>query len=336
MIGARHGSRLAVFGALLGTLVSQVGAQESSPKPALPRPAWLDELTPLVAGPHHAIQPAVATFKLSWNNVLNAGESFIVAEPKSTLIKGQAAGRSSGLARALWPYDFETLTETEVGTLLPLGFTHEDTERKERVLYQTGFDRRLGKIVTDTTFFPIEGKGSPKKSAGETELTAPETKRRVYEFTEVMDLLSTVLFIRSLELKDDDVYRIVVFPMNRPYHVTLQVLGHEPREIKGERFDTIKFDIQIQKVERDLTLKSYDKAKKATLWVTDDDYRMPLDLQANIFVGFISARSTGMDWIAPDETAEQAVERVRKVGLKGTATTSPPPPNPIDPPSVRR
>ena len=44
-------------------------------------------------------------------------------------------------------------------------------------------------------------------------------------------------------------------------------------------------------------MELYSKIEKATLWITDDTYRLPLELQADIAVGYISARLTDRKWL---------------------------------------
>ena len=90
---------------------------------------------------------------------------------------------------------------------------------------------------------------------------------------------------------------MLVTPFNRPYVAWLKVTGRETRKIKGRNYSAIKLDAKIGKVNEDLSLKHYDKVKKTTLWVSNDEYRIPLELQAQISVGFVSARIKDLKWL---------------------------------------
>ena len=85
----------------------------------------------------------------------------------------------------------------------------------------------------------------------------------------------------------------VVQPFDRPYLVTFSVAGREKRKVRGTAHDTIKLDVKIRKIDRKtLALGSFKKMRKATIWVSDDAWRLPVEAHADIFVGFISAAIT--------------------------------------------
>ena len=56
--------------------------------------------------------------------------------------------------------------------------------------------------------------------------------------------------------------------------------------------------------------------KKATIWLSDDDFRLPLEVQADIFVGFISARMTERAWLK-DKSKVAGVGIPMRQGLIG-------------------
>ncbi|MDA8634751.1 DUF3108 domain-containing protein, partial [Verrucomicrobiales bacterium] len=68
----------------------------------------------------------------------------------------------------------------------------------------------------------------------------------------------------------------------------------ESRKIKGKNYKTIKLAAHIGKINSDLSLKHYDKI---TLWIADDEYRLPLELQSEISLGFVSARLVDSEWL---------------------------------------
>ena len=59
----------------------------------------------------------------------------------------------------------------------------------------------------------------------------------------------------------------------------ITVLGKEKHNGKN----CIKLDIALRKIDKkDGSLGEYKKLKKATLWLTDDPYRIPLELRVGI------------------------------------------------------
>jgi len=89
---------------------------------------------------------------------------------------------------------------------------------------------------------------------------AASTSTHVCGFSPVEDLLSIILFVRGLPLAN------------------------------GES----KLAVKIRKIDREsLVLSSYKKMKTATIWVSDDEERLPVEMRAEIFVGYMSCRLTG-------------------------------------------
>ena len=67
--------------------------------------------------------------------------------------------------------------------------------------------------------------------------------------------------------------------------------------MKGKVYETIKLNAEIGKVNPDLTIKTYEKVKSTTLWFSDDEYRIPLELQSQLTFGYVSARLDEMTWL---------------------------------------
>jgi hypothetical protein len=50
-------------------------------------------------------------------------------------------------------------------------------------------------------------------------------------------------------------------------------------------------------------LSSYKKMKTSTIWISDDAMRLPIEMHAEIFVGYMSARMTGMKMLSGKDAA---------------------------------
>lgn len=288
------GRGMGLLGAAAGCHLSTAEAGSKPPPPPKEALAWMDEITDRGPGPHRDLPPVKVSYGLSWNNVFDAG-AFEVAltrseqEPERWLV-GVAQGRSSGLARALWPYDVAAQSVVDRETLRPRRFEISESERGKTFRYVLEF--APSRVSTRTTVIPGTAKGRGPEPA-------PAVSEKTYRYDSLHDVLSAVLYIRSLELADGDVVKSVISPFNKPYYAEFEVLGREKRKVKGEGFDAIRMSIQIRKINHDRTLQAYEKMRKATIWLSDDAYRLPIEVQAEIFVGFISARLTGREWLDP-------------------------------------
>ncbi len=272
-------------------------------------PAWLKAVTLLKAGNEPALKPCRLGYSLSWNNLINAGEVTIVmrdedpsGKPSSEILTGAASARSSGAVRLLWAYDCELKSKVDRATLRPLWFEHSETENKETVSYRTDF--KSDRVVT-------------LSYETDAETGKLKTKKRTFKYPHVFDLLSAILCLRSLPLKNGETLTGVVQPFDTPYLVSFEVQGREKRDYLGEKKNTIRLGVKVQKINKDLSLKKYKKMKTATLWVSEDEYRLPLELRADIFVGYVAATLIERKFLSGTKTEKAAkVKQAPKVEAK--------------------
>lgn len=246
-------------------------------------PDWMKDITRLPPGEHANLRPVSLEYTLDWNNRVNAGRVDIAIVSDGTGKKkfvGDASGRSTGFARVLFPYDFRARSIVDQDSLRPLTFQLSEKDRSEENNYDIIFESKR-QIYTTTS-----------KQKNET-LSA--TSRFKFDFGQ--DVLSSAFYLRSQPLKDGDSITMLVTPFNRPYLATFKVVGRESHEVKGTTYEAIRLDANVGKVEADLTIKSYEKIKRTTLWFTDDEYRIPLEMQAHLTFGYVSARLDGQKWL---------------------------------------
>lgn len=247
-------------------------------------PEWMKEITRLPPGDHANLRPVHLDYTLAWNNRINAGEFEIsiekTGETQSRFV-GDANGRSTGFARMLWPYDFRARSLVDELSLRPIVFQLREVDRNEESNYDIIFEEER-QIFTTTS-----------KKHDEEARTA--TNRFSFDFGQ--DVLSSAFYLRSQSLEPGEEVSMVVTPFNKPYLAQFTVIGSEERKIKGKRYQTIKLDAKIGKVNTDFSIKRYDKIKKTTLWVSDDEYRIPLELQSQLSLGFVSARLDDLKWL---------------------------------------
>ena len=84
-----------------------------------------------------------------------------------------------------------------------------------------------------------------------------------------------------MSLKNGQTVVMPFHPVATPYLTKVKVLGREMH--RGRK--CIKMDVSLQKIDDDMSLKHYKKLKSATLWLSDDTWRVPVEIRAKVFVG---------------------------------------------------
>ena len=250
------------------------------PKVSEEQKAWLNRITTDPPGPHRELRPMELSYFLSWKKRIKAGQmDFSITEPYPGVYLSKANGKSIGLARALFPYDFSGTAQTNAGTLKPLTFDFTDKLKSKSHKYSILFQ--------------------PNQMISQTDLTDHKTGnttpyRHVYRFKRDvgLDLMSSVLFLRSQPLTNRQKISLITATFNKPYLTEFTVLGKETKEFQDSKVNTIKLDVKISKIYGNMTIEPYTKIERATVWITDDEYRVPLELHAKIFIGYISAQLT--------------------------------------------
>lgn len=265
--------------AALGTLLLCLSVADSvNGKPGAPKPAWMQQVTKGKPGKFVKVPPCELSYHLSWNGLVKAGEAKLKLgkpDPKApSLMLGTCEGRSAGLAKRLWYYKNLFKSRVEPKSLRPVFFEAQETEKKEKIYTTASFAN--GVVTSKET---VRRKGRQDK-----------VKESVFAYDNAHDLLSTVLYLRSLPLNNGDQINMVVHPFKSAYFTKFKVLGRENFKSDLGKVKAIKIDVQLYKIDRDnLELKSYDKFKKATLWISEDAYRMPLELRSEVFIGSVRA-----------------------------------------------
>jgi hypothetical protein len=178
-----------------------------------------------------------------------------------------ATGRTVGLARALWRYDVNFRALSDARTLHPIETNQNETVRSK-------------KIATHLSF------SSAGVNRSRTE-NGNATQGKDFSFSNLFDLHSAMLYLRSQPLKDRASYRVVVYPTTSPYLATITVTGRESLSVRAGNYKAIKMDLQLSKVGKNLELEPHRKFRKATIWISDDPNRIVLRIEAQIFLGTI-------------------------------------------------
>jgi Protein of unknown function (DUF3108) len=112
-------------------------------------------------------------------------------------------------------------------------------------------------------------------------------KPNVFKFSPVFDLTTALLWVRSQRLTDGDTESIVVWASNAPYLATVTVIGRDTLKIDGQSQNAIKLDLKLKGIDKKMRLKDHKFFKGGRGWLSDDDKRIPLRIEADIFIGYV-------------------------------------------------
>lgn len=254
--------------------------------PAAAEPDWKDLLSSPKPGTWPRLTPCLLDFQLSWKGMLDAGRMRMEFAPgdaaKPGLLVIRSFSASSGAASVLFPYQSHSWSEVYPSTLHPRFFQSTETDHRETV---TTTNRYLSDRVESTEVAKLFKRKIPTLTA------------RIFRHGPVFDIYSAMLQIRSRKLANGDRMALVVQPYATPYLVNVSVAG---RELHAGR-KTIRLKIGMRKIDRKtLRLLPYKKMKgQASLWLSDDADRIPVEFRAAVFIGDVRATLTRFEKFKP-------------------------------------
>ncbi len=242
-------------------------------------PAWQAELTSSAPGTFAKLGPTVLELQVSWNGTIQAGTVRMEFAPPDIRKAGTYVIRSSaasqGAAAVIFPYQTNFWSEIAPTSLRPRFFHASETDDKENVhTYVRHFPNRVESQELNKNL-----------KTGKTKQTD-----RVFAFSPVFDIFSAMLHVRSQKLDTGDQITLAIHPFDTPYLLRVKVNG---REVHNGR-NAIRLTVGMHKIDRKtLELLPYKKLKRdATLWLSDDADRIPIEFRAAAFIGDFRATLT--------------------------------------------
>jgi hypothetical protein len=235
-------------------------------------PDWLSSLTSDKGPGNFKAPPSMRlAYRFGWSGLQAAKAEIHLFSPTRTTFEIDAAGGTSGLPRALFKLDIShQATENKI-TLRPIHFSQEEKYRSETV-------------KTDVDFGSDEVTGLREKIPGD---RAP--KPNIFKFSPVFDMATALLWVRRQPLADGETESIVVWASNAPYLAKVTVTGRETIKIDGQKRNAIKLDLRLFRIDKKMQLKEHKLFKGGRGWLSDDDQRIPLRIEADIFIGYVFA-----------------------------------------------
>src|SRR3984957_14743182 len=236
------------------------------------KPDWIGSLTS-DKGPGSFIPPPSMrlSYRFGWSGIQAANADIHFFSPNRNTFEVDASGGTSGFPRTLFRLDLYHQATENKATLMPIHFFQEEKYRQETV-------------KTNVDFEPDYVTGLREKIP-----TDQPPKPNIFKFSPVFDMTTALLWVRSQKLADGDTESIVVWASNAPYLATVKVVGRETIKIDGQKQNAIRLDLKLKKIDKKMQLKDHKLFKEGRGWLSDDDKRIPLRIEADIFGGYVFA-----------------------------------------------
>lgn len=234
---------------------------------------WREEVVSLRAG---AFPPPPDELEL---NYVFGWSGIEAAEAKTTLRRssegvwtGIVNGGTKGWARTLWKLDADYKTE----------FDERDWKSLRMRLTE---NYRSYRTDEKAEFLP----GGVRSWRESTKANAKKPKWKNFYIDGIRDIAGALLLARSQRLTEGDVIRLAVFPGEWMYLVTVRVESREKLSWRGSEKPVIRASLGIESIEKDYSLEPHRKFQRGTVWVSDDELRMPLRVEVKVFIGSVFA-----------------------------------------------
>jgi hypothetical protein len=240
---------------------------------------WEATLSKDPVGNFPELRPLRASYRFGWSGLTAATGDVHFTKPSENKFQLDGTGRTIGFVRALWKLDVSYQAIASPETLRPIEAQQIETYRSKKIVTHLTFTNN------GVTRARTEGKGGA------------EAKTRQFNFPNLFDLFSAMLYLRSQSLKDRSVYRVVAYPATNAYLATVTVVGREKISVHAGSYSAIKLDLQLKRIGKHRQLEPHRKFRRATIWVSDDAERLLLRIEAQVFVGtvFAELQSVGFD-----------------------------------------
>lgn len=218
------------------------------------------------------LRPVSVKYNFGWNGIAAAKCDVRFTTASNGNLQFDATGGTIGLVQRLWNYEIKHTALSDAQTLLPIEVNEVENVRSKR-------------MTTDLLFTPLGVTSEREERKG----ASVKSKTRKFEFPNVLSVNSALLYLRTQPLPKGAVQRIVVYPSTSAYLCTVRGLGRERIIVSAGSYEALKLDIQLKKIGKKRELMPHKKFRQATVWLSDDADRLPLKIEAKVFIGSVFA-----------------------------------------------
>ena len=239
---------------------------------------WRDSITK-EPGAFKKFRPTKARYEFGWSGFTAADADVSFTQNASGDCALDLSAKTTGIVRSLWKMDTHGTSLCKPATLRPVKLTQTEVYKK--------------KTITTTVDFTAEGPAQ-LRVVNPPDSTPPKVQK--FNFTPMHDMFSALLFIRSRPLAQGESVKLCVYPASAAYLAVATVVGREKIKVAKKNWNTIKCDLKLNEVEGSLALKPHAKFKKAHVWISDDNDRLLLKVEAEVFVGSVWAELQSVEF----------------------------------------
>ena len=234
---------------------------------------WQATLSKEPPGDFPELRPLRVSYVFGWSGITAATADVHFTKSAENRFQLEGAARTVGFVRALWRFDLNYHALADANTLRPVETNQIENYRAKRI----------------TTHLTFTSTGVKRARSDNQSTSAGNAKPKEFNFPNLFDLHAVMLYLRSQPLRDRSVYRVVVYPATTPYLATVSVVGREKISVRAGTYNAIKLDLRLNRVGKNLELEPHRKFRRASIWVSDDNDRVILRAEAQIFVGSVFA-----------------------------------------------
>ncbi len=247
--------------------------------------SWKSRLQPANPGSFPPVRPFSGEFRFGWSGI-DAARAKARVTTKGGEMNVSVEGGTTGVARSLWQISAKHNALMKSPSFKSISFTQTERYAKRAVYTQAVF--KPDGLWRKRQVIPDPGK-------------TPRWK--LINVEPVRDIIAAMFFIRSQKLDTGDKVGIVAFPGDSPFLVETEVLAHEQIRIGGQPRKAIKLDFKLQRLVLEdnevVRLEPNKKFRSGTVWLSDDDDRVPLRAEVEIFVGYVFGELTELSFEKP-------------------------------------
>jgi hypothetical protein len=231
---------------------------------------WEQNLSPPEPGQFPALRPLTAKYQFGWSAFTAAESDFVFSKPNAGVLRLDVKAKTTGFVRTLWKLDAQHTAVTTAATLRPVSVEQTEVYKK----------------VTRRTRLTFDADGVTRLRSS-TPAGSQRAKPKRFDFPNLFDIHSALLWVRSQSLQPGDIYRFVVYPATAAYFAEVTVLGRQKIEVPGRSGDAFKLELKLRRIDKNRALLPHEKFKRAYAWLSDDGDRLLLKAQAEIAVGSV-------------------------------------------------
>lgn len=234
---------------------------------------WKTKLTAYSPPTAVPLRPFEGEFEFGWSGVPAGRASFRLLVPQNNRFEVEADGGTTGFAASLWRLNATYTARGRLPELTSISFQQREKYRGHRIELDAEFTKD----------------GARRKRQ---RIPSPDINTwRMYRVPGMRDLAATMLYIRGQRLREGDAFVTLCFPGDSPYLVETTV--GKPRKIFFREKDVscITLHLRLLRLEtrgpKKGTLEPHKRFRSATVYLSDDDWRLPLKAEVGVFIGTV-------------------------------------------------